>query len=1190
MNRKCLVAAASLAPWILLAAGPSRATDSISTTTSTPVTTATATNSAPDNIDITSSGSIGPTASGIAVTLNSSNVVTNEGSLGFTALDNSIGIQVQGGNTGSVTNTGSITVTDNYTATTDNNTGLLTGVFAQGTNRIGIQVAGGTGAFTGGISNFGAITVHGDSSYGVDIEAPMTGSYLSVQVTPATSSTAETTASGTITVLGGETAANITTGFHVGPTGSIGGDLTLGYVSATGFGAKAVDIEGAVGGVVNLTGAITDTGYRSTARSTYPTIATQYTAAELQQGGVAVTIGANVGGGLILSAPPLDAVTNASTASDLIANTSILQTLQGTGSITSYGQSPALLIGSSTKSVEIGVVGAANTVFGEGGSGAYGFVNQGAITGNGVFDQLSTPNLPAAVPATAIQIGMAGGQAAIVDGGIYNTGAINALAYQASATAIHFYGGGQTPLILNDGVITANSIQQSTATTGVPPVNVYGILIESGANVGSLINNSNITANITGTGGVGGTAGAIIDRSGTLTSILNTGTVTAQATQTLITAPMPITATAIDLSAGTTAQTITQSLSSNSTVTGSAAYNNTISYSQGQIVNYAGLVYQATTAAGVAVDPLDYPSYWRQIGAISPYINGSILFGSGGGNLTVNAGAVTGEIINLGTGPNNSLTINGAAGSLATATSVTGAIEEVGPSLAQAQVIGTAGLAGGGDGSLNIKVNNGTLTDTNPNVEHVNSVNVGANGVLVVAADPAHGLNTEFIAGGASTFAQGAQLGVALVSIPTSLTQTYTVLQTTGSGTLSAGTFGTAALSDAPWLYTATASYVPAAAAGDPSEIQLTVTRKSAAQIGFNAAEASALDAVLAAAPANTVIQTALLTQNTESGLKSVYDQLLPSQGQGLFDSLDAAAQAIGAMTSTAPEAASRVAGTSLWLQEINERVDRSGINTEGSNSKLLGIVGGYELMGGGGGALGLTLAYFNASEQDKAVQIGSGVVASMVEAGAYYRRSVGHFTVSARAAVGYASFSDNRVFVTSTTINNSTTGAELAASSHWDGLFYDGHFGAAFEQSLGRFYARPELSADFLQLDESSHSDSGGGNAFDLNIASRDSSRLSGQAIMVLGREWGHAAWLRTELHGGYREILSGSVGDTVASFNGGNPFTLAPENDKGGWLTAGFAIKGGSQYSYLALEGDIDFRAGEQRYDLRIAGKSIF
>jgi len=29
----------------------------------------------------------------------------------------------------------------------------------------------------------------------------------------------------------------------------------------------------------------------------------------------------------------------------------------------------------------------------------------------------------------------------------------------------------------------------------------------------------------------------------------------------------------------------------------------------------------------------------------------------------------------------------------------------------------------------------------------------------------------------------------------------------------------------------------------------------------------------------------------------------------------------------------------------------------------------------------------------------------------------------------------------------------------------------------------------------------------------------------------------------------------------------------DKGGWMTVGFSLKSGSQFSYLALEGDADF-----------------
>jgi hypothetical protein len=1222
MKRSFLLAATSVAPLLMLAAGRADATDSVTTAINTTLTTATATNNAPDNIDITSTGSVGITAPGIAVTLNSSNVVTNEGEIGFTAINNAIGIQVQGGNTGSVTNSGSILVTDNYTATTDNNTGLLEPPFAQGNNRTGIQVVG-PGTFTGFIANFGTITVHGDNSFGVDIQAPITGDYQSLQYTAATSTADATLLTGTITVIGGEpplagaAATAPAIGFHIAPTGGVGGNVTLGSVSATGYGAQAIDIQGSVAGGINLLGVVTSTGYESTSRSSFPTIAVDFTALEMEQGGSAVVIGANVGAGIVVSAPPLTAITDASTANDVINGVSLPQTLQSTGTISSIGAAPAMVIGSATNTVEIGVVNTNNnTVIGANAlANPYGLVINGTVTGNGLFDQVNYPFLPAAVPGTAIQIGSTGGFAAIIDGGIYNSGAIDGQAYQANATGIHFMNGGSTPTIVNDGLIVASSIQEATTSTVVVssvnsagvvtsttqnlvPVSVYGILIDQGATVSSIVNNSGITANITGEGGLGGFVGAIIDKSGTLDTIVNTGSISAQATQTLITQPMPVVTTAIDISASTSRQSITQSAPTNSNVVGTTAYNDTIGYNQGQIVNYNGLVYQATTAAGVAIDPLDYPSYWRQIGSVSPYINGSILFGSGGASLTVNAGTVTGSIINLGAGTNNVLTVVGAPGAGVSGAVVTGAIEEVSSALAEAQTMGNGSvpLAGGGNGTLTININNGTLFDLNPNKEYVSGVNVGANGLLLVSVDPVHGTNTDFITTGVSTFAQGAQIGLTLLTIPTTLQQTYTILQTMpGQGTLTVGTLGQGVIGSTPWLYSATTSYIPAAnPATGSSELELTVTRKTPAQIGFDAAEGAALNAVLAAAPANVAIQNALLSQTTEAGLKSIYDQLLPSQGQGLFDALDAAAQAVGGMVGVAPDASSRVAGTSLWLQEVNERVDRSGTQTLGSYTRLFGVVAGYELMGSGGGAAGLTLGYFNANEQDDADQIGTGEVASMVEFGGYYRRSFGHFTVAARAAIGYASFADDRVFATigetSATNANSATGTELSATSHWSGLYYTGHFSATYEQSFGHFYARPEFSADFLELDEGSHGDSGGGDGFDLNVASRDSNRLSGQAILVLGRQWGQATWLRAEVRGGYREVLSGSVGDTTASFNGGNPFTLAPDNDKGGWFVAGFSLKGGSTYSYLALEGDVDLRAGEQEFDLRIAGRSIF
>ncbi len=1159
MKRTSLVAAVSIAPLLLIIAGAASATDTITGSGTTPVATATATSGGPDNVDVASGGSIGPTTAGPAVTLNSNNTVTNEGSIGSSNVDGGIGIQVNGGFTGAVTNSGTIAVTETYAPTDTNQDGLIDGAYAQGTNRTGILVVG-PGTFNGSITNIGTVSIKGNNSQGVSIQAPITGSYDSLKVTPASGSTAATIANGSISVLGDNTI-----GFQVTPTGSIGGNLRLTGITANGVNTQGAVINGAVGGQLSFTGAITATGYRSASRSNYPTLANRYTAQELSQGGTAVTIGGNVGAGVIVSAPPqILSTTNLD-----LDNNGVPDSIQGAASISSFGAAPAFVIGRSGANVELGLLGVGSGVTGEGGPGSYGLAIQGSITGTGVFDPQSTPHLPGVVSGTAMQIGVAGGGAAIVDGGIYITGSVAGQAYQANATAMHFLSGASTPLILNDGLLSASSTQVNAATTGVAPVNVYGIVVDAGATLTSLTNNNSIVANITGTGGVGGTVGAVIDRSGTLATVVNTGAISAQATQTLITSPMPATLTAIDMSAGTGPQSITQKVNPN--LPTSTAYASTSTYALGNIVNYNGLVYEATTAVAVSVDPVNYPSYWRELGSITPTISGSVYFGSGGSTLDVSAGSVTGSVIQLGTGV-NTLNIHGASGSGITGATVTGAILE-------------GALQGGGNSTLTINVNNGTLSDTNPNTIKVKSVNVGANGLLLVSADPVNGTNTKFVTSGASVFAQGAQVGLTLRSLPKALTQTYTILQTVpGQGTLSAGTFATGLLDNAPFLFTANASYV---AASDPStqssEIQLTVTRKSAAQLGFNAAESAALDAVLAAAPNTAGIQTAILSQTTQAGLKATYDQLLPDQGQGLFDSIDSAVRSIANMTGTVPNPNSRLAGSNLWLQEVNERVKRSGTTTVGSFSKLLGIVGGYEHVGAGGGAAGVSLAYFNASETAQAEPIGGGVQSSSVEIGGYYRRSAGPLSASARVGVGYSWLQDNRKFL--------TAGTAVSAQSNWGALFFDGHFGVAYEQKLGRFYARPELSADFLQFDEGSHTDKNGSAGFNLTVASRNSSRFSGQAVMVVGREWGTAAsWLRSEVRGGFREILAGSVGDTTANFAGGTPFTLAAENDKGGWLTFGFSLKAGSPYSYLALEGDADYRKSEQRYDLRIAGRSLF
>ena len=238
--------------------------------------------------------------------------------------------------------------------------------------------------------------------------------------------------------------------------------------------------------------------------------------------------------------------------------------------------------------------------------------------------------------------------------------------------------------------------------------------------------------------------------------------------------------------------------------------------------------------------------------------------------------------------------------------------------------------------------------------------------------------------------------------------------------------------------------------------------------------------------------------------------------------------------------------------------------------------------MGAGGGALGATFSYMNIQDRDSAAAVGEHTVASLLEMGGYYRRAVGGLRLSVRGAGGYAFFNEDRRFV--------APGVARIARSSWGAFFADTHVGAAYEVHMGRFYARPELSADYLFLRENGHTETGGGDGFDLSIDSRSSHRLSGAAILTLGTQFGRDTWLRPEIRGGYRRIFSGSLGDTVAQFSGGTPFTLSDSPDTGGWYTVGFSLKGGTNLSYLAIEGDADFRDGEQRYDLYLSGRSMF
>ena len=316
--RRPLFAAVAAAPLALCMASAAPAQTTVSSNSSTPL----ATSSAGD-VTIASGATLTLNSATPGVTVDSSNNATVTGAISADNLSNATGVLLTGGHTGSLTTTGPITLTEDYTATdTVNGDSVVEAPFAQGTNRYGVRLTGAQ-PFTGAITLGGAITIKGQTSYGVSLEAPLAGAL---------------TTTGAIALTGDN-------GAGVRETGGVTGGVTIGStITTTGQGSQALVLTGDVGGAVRLQGALSSTGYSDTTRLTDTTqqTALQTTALDVEQSGSTVTVGANVTGGLYISGVPTSTV--AGTLADVDGD-GVADGAETNGSITIFGTAPALVIG-----------------------------------------------------------------------------------------------------------------------------------------------------------------------------------------------------------------------------------------------------------------------------------------------------------------------------------------------------------------------------------------------------------------------------------------------------------------------------------------------------------------------------------------------------------------------------------------------------------------------------------------------------------------------------------------------------------------------------------------------------------------------------------------------------------------------------------------------------------------------------
>lgn len=454
----------------------------ISTTRTTPVLTSTA-----GDVTIGEDGAI-ELAGGTAVTVDSANSVSSAGDITITDADGATGILVYAGTSGTITNSGTITLDESYEAEDSDDDEDLDGPFAEGSGRYGIRTLG---ALTGSIADSGTTTVQGNDSAGIYLGGTLDGSL---------------TSSGTISVVGDN-------GYGV-RTGDVTGSVTLnGSISVTGEGSIGYASEGDIGGALVIQGSVYATGYRYTSS---PADTSVLEADDLLQGGPAVWVQGDVGGGILLASPPSDNdEDNDDEDGDGVADSE-----EGTASVTAYAGRPALLVGSAD-AITIGAIAGDAT-------GA-GLAIDGGVIGYGIYE---------GIDGTGVMIGGQGGTVSI-EGGIRIGGSVAAYSL-SDATGFAIADGATVPLLTNSGTIAAAGGYEAGELS-------RALLITAGGSLPSLVNSGAIGA----TTYTDGTAYGVQDLSGTLASIGNSGTIAASSGS----AGNSI---AIDVSANTSGVTLTQ--------------------------------------------------------------------------------------------------------------------------------------------------------------------------------------------------------------------------------------------------------------------------------------------------------------------------------------------------------------------------------------------------------------------------------------------------------------------------------------------------------------------------------------------------------------------------------------------------------------------------------------------------------
>lgn len=782
--------------------------------------------------------------------------------------------------------------------------------------------------------------------------------------------------------------------------------------------------------------------------------------AALRTGTAAVSITGNVDGGVYIAAPPVDRDDD----NDDEDGDGVDDSEEGTGVITTYGNGPALQVGGSSD-ITVGAVA--------GNMGTYSIVIDGSVTANSYYSNTD---------AYGLVIGGQGGNVTLTDG-IGVSGTLNATTYDQSATAL---------------------------------------LINEGSTVTKLYNSGTISASLTSSGE--GSTTAIRDLSGTLTSIENTGFITAGGSST-------DTRTALDLSANTTGVTIIQYLNDDDAET-SAEY----------------------VEDNDEEDPTVYAG-----------ISGNILLGSGNDSLSASTGQIVGDTY-FGAG-DDTLSLSGKAvyegdvyfgSGLATATlsgqsSYTGTMDFAGET-GTVTINDTATYSGqfANADNVAVTVNGGTLIPDKATTVNFGTLTVGSGGTIGVYVD---GDESSTIEVNSATLADGASVSATVNSLATA-EGTYTVLTSdnlTIEGALNSSV-------DTPFIYNG-------AVTSDEDNVYLTLSRKTTKELGLTKSQGSAWDAVYATAQNDDDMTDSLLQVEDSASLRDQIGGLLPDHAGGVFKAVTTADR-LAARHISDDTSLFDISDIGGWFEPIYWRASKDATGTAGYKANGWGLSGGVERHTDLGN-FGVSYAWMQGTVKNNG---GTGKLdVGQHDLGLFWRTQNGPLLAWARVGASRISIDSTRTYTG--TIDD--TDFSYSADGSWKGWLFSGLAGASYRFDMSRrFSLKPKLELEQMWLKEDGYAETADSDAMALTVASRTSKMLTATPTVTASYSLGTISpdWrpLTFQLEAGRREVLAGKLGSTTAYFNGGDSydagdaFTIAGDSLKGAWIGEVSMLAGGYDFTW--------------------------